>query len=393
MRISVVILNYNVRSFLELCLYSVQRALRDFEAEIIVVDNASTDQSVSHNRALFPQVTWVANSDNVGFPKGNNQGVALAQGEWLCILNPDTVVPENLFSGLLSRSEQLYQSIASVRLTDGTGAFLPESKRGMPSPWHAFCKMSGLHQLAPRSPWLNGYYAPQLAAESEGRAPILVGALMWMRRSWYEALGGFDEACFMYADDIDLSYRSELQGAGNWYFGGLQTLHFKGESTLRDRVYRQRFAEAMRYFYNKHYKAWPGLGRLIAWGSLGFAFMKQQQTPDPPAEVTTYYWVSTQLQEAVVLERMLKKNCVPLPPQEGKIVISQSFSSAASNAFIWDVATLSIQEVLHFMYIHRDRGWRYFFKLPFTPELLGSHSSVGRGESISLIPKIGSIAP
>lgn len=222
MQLSVIILNYNVRYFLEQCVLSVQRALEGIEGEIIVIDNNSADDSCAMMRNRFPNVKLIENKNNLGFPKGNNIGVAEAKGEYVCILNPDTVVAEDTFLKIFQfvNSGKVNQSdlgIVGCKLVDGTGNFLPESKRGVPTPWVAFTKIFGLYKMFPKSHYFNKYYAQHLAESQTGEVDILVGAFMVLKRDLYLEVGGFDENCFMYSDDIDLSYTVQQSGRKNYY--------------------------------------------------------------------------------------------------------------------------------------------------------------------------------
>lgn len=247
MKLSVIILNYNVRHFLELCLKSVEAALVNIDSEIIVVDNQSSDDSCSMVKTLFPEVILISNSENYGFSKGNNIGVAMAKGEYVCILNPDTVIAEDTFEDALKFIEDKSEiGILGIRLIDGQGQFLPESKRYIPTPSVAIKKMLG---------FTDAYYVKTLGHISFGRVPVLVGAFMLMKKKTYNEVNGFDEDYFMYGDDIDLSYKVEKAGYHNMYFGRTSILHFKGESTLKDKIYAKRFYGAMQIFYNKHFKS------------------------------------------------------------------------------------------------------------------------------------------
>ncbi|WP_431158395.1 glycosyltransferase family 2 protein [Winogradskyella poriferorum] len=248
MKLSVVILNYNVRYFLELCLNSVQKALRDIDSEIIVVDNASNDESCAMVRAHFPEINLIENKENLGFSKGNNIGVEEVKGEYVCILNPDTVVTEDTFETLL----EFYESkdkigILGCQLIDGKGCFLPESKRNVPTPKIALKKLIGLGKA---------YYANHLEKNEIGGADIFVGAFMLLRTELYKSVGGFDEDYFMYGEDIDLSYKIKKAGFQNYYVGTQSIIHFKGESTLKDKTYAKRFFGAMQIFYRKHFKTY-----------------------------------------------------------------------------------------------------------------------------------------
>ncbi len=244
-RLSVIVVSYKVPHYLQLCLESVQRALTDIESEIIVVDNASGDTTAAMIRAHFPQVNLIINTENTGFSKANNQGVAVAQGEYVCILNPDTMVPETCFQEVLSFAERLKDlGGLGVRLIDGTGNFLPESKRNLMTPKVAVEKLFDFNQ---------SYYASYLNETDTGLVSVLVGAFMLMKKSVYTQLGGFDEDYFMYGEDIDLSYRLEQAGYSNYYLGTTSVLHFKGESTVKDRTYCRRFYGAMRIYAKKHF--------------------------------------------------------------------------------------------------------------------------------------------
>jgi GT2 family glycosyltransferase len=235
MQLSVIILNFNVRYFLEQCVASVQEALSNIDGEIIVVDNNSSDDSCEMMKSRFPNVKLIRNTANYGFPKGNNIGVAQAKGNYICILNPDTVVAEDTFLKILAFAEkQKNIGIVGCKLIDGTGNFLPESKRGVPTPFVAFTKIFGLYKLFPKTTLFNRYYAQHLSENETGKVDILVGAFMIMKRDLYLEIGGFDENCFMYSDDIDLSYTALKKGKSNYYFHETTVIHYKGESTVKD---------------------------------------------------------------------------------------------------------------------------------------------------------------
>ena len=245
MKLSVVILNYNVRYFLEQCIRSVQAATKDLEAEIIVIDNNSQDDSCQMVKSLFPNVILIENKENVGFSKANNQAVAKAKGEYVCILNPDTAVSEDTFKVALKYSETVPDIGAlGVYLMDGTGNFLPESKRNLPTPKVSLLKLTGFTQK---------YYANQILDTEHGPVGVLVGAFMLLKRSIYNEVGGFDEDYFMYGEDIDISYKIAKAGYQNYYLGSSTVLHYKGESTQKDEAYFERFYGAMQIFYSKHF--------------------------------------------------------------------------------------------------------------------------------------------
>ena len=263
MILSVIIVNYNVKYFLEQCLLSVKKALDGIngDGEVIVVDNHSPDGSVEYLAPGFPWVTFIANKDNAGFSRANNQALLQAKGDFILFLNPDTILPEDCFSTCLDFFREREEAgAAGLRMVDGSGLFLKESKRGFPSPWVAFCKLGGLSALFPRSRLFAGYYLGHLSAGQDHPAPILSGACLWARREALDRTGGFDERFFMYAEDIDLSHRIEKAGYRNYYIAGATILHFKGESTRKDARYIKIFYKAMSQFRRKHFtRGFPAL--------------------------------------------------------------------------------------------------------------------------------------
>lgn len=265
MLLSVIIVNYNVKYFLEQCLCSVQRAI-DYQegpagtslasqTEVLVVDNQSTDGSLDYLPPRFPFVQFIANSENGGFARANNQALAQCRGKYVLFLNPDTILPEEAFQQCLAFMETHPAAGAlGVHMIDGSGQYLPESKRGFPSPWVSFCKMTGLTRLFPTSKWLARYYLGHLPPGEVHQVDVLSGAFFWARKEALDKTGGFDERFFMYAEDIDLSYRIQQAGYHNYYLPAPVILHFKGESTRRDARYIKLFYTAMIQFVEKHYK-------------------------------------------------------------------------------------------------------------------------------------------
>jgi len=276
MILSVIIVNYRVQYFLELCLRSVQKAVQGIESEIIVVDNDSGDGGLDYLRPLFPSVQFVANTENTGFARANNQALGRAKGKYVLFLNPDTILPEDFVAKVLKFYEEGGTGPAvdgsenwssrdhgpaasrigaiGVRMIDGSGQFLKESRRGFPSAWVAFCKLSGLTAVFPRSRFFSTYYLGYLSPDKTHPAPVLSGACFWVARDILEKTGGFDELFFMYAEDIDLSYRIEKAGYVNYYLATTTIVHFKGESTRKDARYVKLFYKAMSQFRRKHFK-------------------------------------------------------------------------------------------------------------------------------------------
>lgn len=254
MLLSVIIINYRVPYFLELCLQSVRKTLQGLDAEIIVVDNHSTDGSAEFLRPLFPEVNWILNTENTGFAHANNQAIGQSAGKYLLFLNPDTIVPEDFARKCIAFIQSLDNPGGiGVRMIDGSGRFLKESRRGFPTPWVAFCKLSGLTTLFPRSRRFSQYYLGYLPTDHAHPAPVLSGACFWVSRTALEKTGAFDETFFMYAEDIDLSYRLEKAGYPNYYFPETTIVHFKGESTPKDIRYTRQFYKAMIQFRRKHF--------------------------------------------------------------------------------------------------------------------------------------------
>jgi GT2 family glycosyltransferase len=259
MKLSVIIVNYNVKYFLEQVLYSVRRATENLldgnAVEVFVVDNNSVDDSVAMVRKKFPEVKLIANKENTGFSIANNQAMRIAKGEYFLLLNPDTVVEEATFTKVIDFMDAHPEAGGlGVKMIDGSGEFLPESKRGFPSPWVAFCKTVGLSRLFPKSPKFNQYHLGFLDKDETHEIEVLSGAFMLMRKSVLDEIGLLDEAFFMYGEDIDLSYRIVQGGYKNYYFADTTIIHYKGESTKKGSMnYVRTFYNAMIIFAKKHF--------------------------------------------------------------------------------------------------------------------------------------------
>lgn len=257
MKLSIIIVNYNVSYFLSQTLLSVRRALEKLHApaEVFVVDNNSVDGSVAMVRARFPEVILLENKHNPGFAKANNQAIRQAQGEYILLLNPDTVVEEDTFRLCCEfLGEHPEGGGLGVKMLDGQGKFLPESKRGLPTPRVAFYKVFGLAALFPGSRTFGRYHLGYLDKDQTHEVDVLSGAFMLLRKSALDAVGLLDEDYFMYGEDIDLSYRLTRGGWKNYYFPGTRIIHYKGESTKRTSVnYVFVFYRAMIVFARKHF--------------------------------------------------------------------------------------------------------------------------------------------
>jgi len=252
MKISVVIVSYNARYYLEQSLYSVCAALQNIDGEIIVVDNDSPENPIDFVRDKFPNVQFIESKENLGFAKANNLGVEKAKGEYVLILNPDTVIPENLFDKILPFADSKPDLGAlGVRLIDANGNFHPESKRNIPNLQNTFGKLFASFFNKSKS---KGYYKSDVDEYDIAPAEVLVGAFMLLRKSVYEEVNGFDDRYFMYGEDIDLSYTLILNGFTNYYFGESTVIHYKGESTRKDGKYLKIFFGAMEIFIRKYYR-------------------------------------------------------------------------------------------------------------------------------------------
>ncbi|HVF97406.1 MAG TPA: glycosyltransferase [Flavisolibacter sp.] len=255
MTLSIIIINYNVKYFLEQCLYSVVKAIEEAEAEIIVVDNHSTDESLPYLCPKFPQVRFIQNGTNSGFGKACNRGLREASGEYVLFLNPDTIVAEDSFTQCI-RFFETHPGCGAlgVKMIDGSGAFLKESKRAFPSPQTSLFKLAGLSYLFPHSKVFSRYHLGHLNKEQSHEVDVLAGAFLMTKKEILLNVGAFDEAFFMYGEDVDLSYRIQKAGYKNYYFAGTTIIHFKGESTRRGSLnYVRMFYQAMITFVRKHY--------------------------------------------------------------------------------------------------------------------------------------------
>lgn len=245
MKLSVVIVSYNVRPFLTACLDSVQRALEGIESEVFVVDNCSTDDTVEVIAREYAWVHLIINKENLGFSKGNNLAIRQSKGEYVLLLNPDTVVAEETLRGVVAfMDEHPVAGAAGVRMHNEDGSVAPESRRAIPSPFVAARKMLGLTKT---------YYMSYLPWDRPTQIEVVSGAFFLLRRKAIDQVGLLDEDFFMYGEDIDLSYRLLKSGWQNWYLP-FDIVHYKGQSTVKsDFRYVHVFYQAMLIFFRKHY--------------------------------------------------------------------------------------------------------------------------------------------
>ncbi len=349
--------------FLELCLRSVEAAISKIEAEIIVVDNNSEDGSCNMVKTLFPNVTLIENKENFGFSKGNNIGVLQAKGEYLCILNPDTVVAEDTFVKLLEFSKNKSElGIVGCKLKNGSGLFLPESKRNIPSVNVALKKILGDSKL---------YYANHLSQNEIGEVDILVGAFMLVKKEVYNAVAGFDEDYFMYGEDIDLSYKILKAGYNNYYYGETTAIHFKGESTLRDKNYARRFYGAMQIFYEKHFKQ-NLFFDMVVWLGIKLAFILRRIRKVKVNNVSEYIFVSDKSNQSI--EDALNK----------KVVLQTQLNDVKPNSeIIFDANIFSYKEIIEFMQCS-EKEITYKILPNKSNFIIGSNDGFSQGKIIEL---------
>ena len=310
MKLSVIIVNYNVKHFLEQCLLSVEKAIEGIKAEVFVVDNVSVDGSVEMVRKKFDWVQLIANQENVGFSRANNQAIRLAKGEYILLLNPDTLVEEDTFKTCIEWMDNHPEGGGlGVKMVDGKGVFLPESKRGIPFPMTSFYKISGIYKLFPKSKKFNHYYLGHLSKEENHEVEILSGAYMFMRKSVLDEVGDLDEDFFMYGEDIDLSWRIIKGGYKNYYLADTRIIHYKGESTKKGSLnYVYVFYQAMVIFANKHFSGSHASGyqtliRFAIWLRASLSFGKRifqslgLPILDLALTLSVWWWVKGQYTE------------------------------------------------------------------------------------------------
>jgi GT2 family glycosyltransferase len=252
MQLTIVIVSYNVKYFLEQCLYSVLQATKGISAEVLVVDNFSMDESVAYLKKQFPSVTFLELKENIGFARANNKVLELLNGRFVLLLNPDTIITQESVLNCIRHFEKNPSTGAlGVRMINGCGSYLRESKRGSMQLWTSLTKILGLASLFPKSRIFSSYYIGWLPEDENHPVAVLSGAFLMIRKDLYQSIGGFDERFFMYGEDIELSYAVMDKGFANHYLGETTILHFKGESTIKDRNYRHHFFEAMNLFNEK----------------------------------------------------------------------------------------------------------------------------------------------
>lgn len=251
MKLSVIIVNYNVTRLLRNCLLSIQKYTEEEDYEVIVIDNASTDASWGDLIPEFPKVHFISSERNEGFAIANNKAIKTATGEYVLLLNPDTEVEGSYMKDILDFADSKPDfGCLGVRMHDAEGVFLPESKRSVPDMFNSFEKLfTNFKRSNSKS-----YYRSDIDENAVAEVEVVTGAFLLVKKDIYEKIGGLDETYFMYGEDIDLCYTLLRNGYKNYYYGAASILHHKGESTIKNEVYLDRFYGAMQIFIDKYYR-------------------------------------------------------------------------------------------------------------------------------------------
>lgn len=273
-QLSIIIVNYNSRSLIEQCLFSIRKAIVGINTEIIVVDNNSNDGSKEYLPQKFADVKFIFNNVNLGFARACNQGFKISFGHYILFLNPDTILSGTCLKDCISFFESHPDAGAvGVRMLDEKGNFLKESKRGLPSPSASFYKLFGLTAMFPGSKTFGKYYQGHLPENENNPVDVLSGAFIMIKRKIFETAGGFDESFFMYGEDIDLSLRISQLGFKNYYLGKISVTHLKGGSTTYNYKYIRDFYSAMDLFVKKHYSDKSTIYRSFLYTGIGLRKM------------------------------------------------------------------------------------------------------------------------
>jgi GT2 family glycosyltransferase len=357
MDLSVIIVSYNVRYFLEQCILSVLAASKNIQTEIIVVDNNSTDDTCEIIQNNYTEITLIKNKENVGFSTANNQGVAIAKGKYVLILNPDTIVAEDTFDKILNFAiSEPKLGILGVKLIDGSGKFLRESKRAIPTPLVAFKKLFGNSKTG------STYYASFLNENQSGSVAILVGAFMFLKKEVYNKLNGFDSSFFMYGEDIDFSLRALKKGFVNYYFAQTQVIHFKGESTQKNTVYLTYFKRAMQLFYAKHFKKNRLYNAVMqfgmeAWYWQKFFRLKFGKIKPKSSNRILYLGLNNQVYSYLSIKYIHVNSCSIIDVRE----IENTIISDKIDTLVFDNELLSNKQVIQFFELFK--GYNLVYKI------------------------------
>ncbi|WP_317250139.1 glycosyltransferase family 2 protein [Aquimarina acroporae] len=365
--------SYNVQYFLEQCLLSLREAISSLDSEIIVVDNCSSDDSVQLVKEHFSKVILIENKINNGFASANNQGAEVATGEYICFLNPDTIVGHSTFTRLMRSAEQLpHLGIVGPKLISGTGDYLSESKRNIPSPLTSFRRLFGINLG-----YVKNYYADHISDNGIGDVDVLVGAFMMLKKKAFIQAGGFDDDYFMYGEDIDLSYKIKKNGLLNYYIGNIVAVHYRGESTDRNAVYVKRFYNAMRLFYKKHFRSNVILDVMVSTGIRIVSFFQSFKNFDKRnRKIDSYFLLSDNERFRGFLEVELQQKVVMFS------VIKAEDLGDSNIEIIFDNDFMTFEDIIDQMQLLKKKNVTFKIRPKNCNYILGSNFSDGKGEVI-----------
>ena len=368
MKLSIVIISYKVPYQLLLCLESLEAALKDIKHEIFVVDNNSQDNTKMLTNKFFPYVNFIQNKKNTGFAKANNQAIAKVNGEYIALVNPDTVIAEDTFSILFKMADQYKDhGILGLQMQDGTGEFLPESKVNKLTPKRAAFRLLGLS---------NSFFNNQIPVDANNPTYTLVGAFMFFKKADYQSIEGLDESYFMYGEDIDLSHQFIKSGKQNYYIGSTSIIHFKGESTLKDTTYLNRFFKSIMIYFDKYYShsKWMRFWVKVFFG-LAKPIKKMQSAKrtknNQPKRVVVFS------DNASVAKQMTNSFSIEVKQLSAEKIKNYSVENSI---VIFDMGSLKYKDAIDFMKRYNKNNNSYRFKPKTQDVLIGSDSRTSMGE-------------
>ena len=373
---------------MEQCLCSLQRAIKNFEAEVIVIDNCSADGSMEYLKPRFNWVQFIQNEKNAGFAKANNKALAMCNGRYILFLNPDTLLAEHTLEAcmeIFSKNQQC--GAIGLRMLDGNGHFLAESKRSIPAAGNTFYKLAGFAAAFPHSKIFNNYALGNLSPEKMYPVPVLSGAYMMVQKKLLDETGGFDETYFMYGEDIDLSYRLLQTGYENIYAGHIPMIHFKGESTNKNQAdYARRFYGAMDIFVSKHYAGKTGMLKkmFLRTGILSASLMFKMKLLFAPKaqnsisrdEAVTYYLTGDA--EGIAESHSILLNAgIDVDRISTLRTLTNHKKQTNNSAIVFCIGSFTLEDAMHFM--QDSYSIQYYFHYKGSNSIIGSNDKKSAG--------------
>ena len=383
MLLSIVIVSYNACHILEQCIFSVRKATAPLQCEVFVVDNASVDGTIEMVRRSFPEVKLIANDSNPGFAKANNQASKQATGKHILFLNPDTLLPEDCLSECIRFLEtNPLAGACGLRMIDGSGEYLPESKRGHPTPWASFTKMTGLSSLFGSSRLFAGYYLGHLDSRQVQVVDALAGAFMMVPKKILDDTGGFDEQFFMYAEDIDLSYRIRQLNYNNYYLPSPAIIHFKGESTEKDEQYVARFYTAMEQFVEKHRSNGSAFIHMLVKKGIALKSLLEKINVAPSGPVAP---AEDQMPASLLPggDQQVCDEVAEKLKRKGIAIAEEDNAGESAHMLLCEGPVFPFSSIIN--YIDDHPGRRYWFHASGSSSVVSSFHSKKRGTVISLL--------